>query len=1195
MANGDDGGAAASSWHSMGYGNDAGSTNVLVGGGDKHNNSNNFPPFETRTTTTKSSIVNHPDADRLLPSSETYGRLPTAGYTEKNSSYSSCTEEREVTRNRSRVDTTSATDINNLNLSLRYGTTSTGQQQQQQNSNHGNHLFLTSDSTRTTETSSSAHPELSHHPLYNNSNNINLHNPAAATSSSDLHLDNNNSSSNNPFATTNNSSSLINLSINRTDQNSPTFAPSGSRDRDAFWNLQSSDSTNARLIPDQQAQRPSSTITTQSSQTQQHSNSISQNQNFALSSTPQQSNLSKSINAISNTSATTIPSLQLSSSMGHNTHLHQDNNAASWAIEQSFVDSNHSNGSNSVKMDDRSTTPEGKNRDGDDSTVQSTAVLSVGGQDVGDRLSPDSSPRLNPTNAHLLSGQPATAIFGTPSTVSTTPSTEDADSLDKIGLKLDPSHNTIIEPFTLHRRAPSWDRSPNQRQLYADTEISASMQPHQRSLANDNTNKYWDQQQQQGLQQHHPVAQTYGHQQQQQQQLWGASQQQPPPQSRVASFRHEEKHDSNRGAAASYHHPPQQYARLPPHHQQQQQQHGSQEQQRWIQQQQQAHPQQQQYPGEQARVGSHHMQQQHSDALRAANLNNQSYNHNPYHPSVQRKPGYPPQHPMQPSQSPMRAAQVRPPRAQQAGASPHRQQQQAGGGGPVNAGQPPTVGGGGGGGSSRSSSEILKTLLRKKACLYEPDTSRAVALVTWLVGRELALQHGYFSRQQLQAGVHACVAEKIEAGTITRTKVNRCMQIILNSCFHYIIPRPDGTEEKGHTFRVLFADEVSDDNDLLRLLPAPWNGLSVNRDIVLKASEAELEGKPEPRSNHASPKGSPVLKPVDHRSPVREHHHDGGENDSKRAVLLCFNENVRAAEDVFRCHNEFIRDSAHSSNLQLTAQEWRIFFGKEAASAPHIWGNVGIPVVAVDSPTGGGRKVDLLGQMIPEEAGKFRTTWCAKRYDHDHEFCGMAHVEVNGGWLRRDPNVRWYKDEACPHLVKVADKRASSSSAFLINECSFGINCEFVHSREEMIYHPHQYKSAVCGSIIRGGACRFGDICHQHHPGDSARPTGKKSSSRHGRSNAQSGNNAKNSGALPVGAPILYASPAPASSFEKHLLMPGLQNLYRRQCTVVRAYLRNPKCRCCYSYFGDDAGIGEEQGPRSNPKRPGLPPSQQRM
>ena len=97
---------------------------------------------------------------------------------------------------------------------------------------------------------------------------------------------------------------------------------------------------------------------------------------------------------------------------------------------------------------------------------------------------------------------------------------------------------------------------------------------------------------------------------------------------------------------------------------------------------------------------------------------------------------------------------------------------------PVGTGSPSTSGPN----PPRSSSEILKTLLRKKACLYEPETSRAIAFVTWLVGRELALEYGYFSRQQLQSGVHACVAKKIDDGTITRTKVNRCMQIILNSC-----------------------------------------------------------------------------------------------------------------------------------------------------------------------------------------------------------------------------------------------------------------------------------------------------------------------------------------------------------------------------------------------------------------------------
>jgi hypothetical protein len=87
----------------------------------------------------------------------------------------------------------------------------------------------------------------------------------------------------------------------------------------------------------------------------------------------------------------------------------------------------------------------------------------------------------------------------------------------------------------------------------------------------------------------------------------------------------------------------------------------------------------------------------------------------------------------------------------------------------------------------RASTEVLKTLLRKKACLYEPDTSQAIALVTWLVGRRLALSQGYFTRQELQSGVHSCVAKKIEAGVVTRTKVNRCMVscVLCNFCLSY--------------------------------------------------------------------------------------------------------------------------------------------------------------------------------------------------------------------------------------------------------------------------------------------------------------------------------------------------------------------------------------------------------------------------
>ena len=119
--------------------------------------------------------------------------------------------------------------------------------------------------------------------------------------------------------------------------------------------------------------------------------------------------------------------------------------------------------------------------------------------------------------------------------------------------------------------------------------------------------------------------------------------------------------------------------------------------------------------------------------------------------------------------------------------------------------------------------------------------------MTWLVGRELALEYGYFSRQHLQSGVHACVAEKIDSGTITRTKVNRCMQIILNSCFHYIIPRPDGSEENGEAFRDTFAADAVDDSDELQDLPVPWNDLAVDRDFVLTSASREATPTNSPR------------------------------------------------------------------------------------------------------------------------------------------------------------------------------------------------------------------------------------------------------------------------------------------------------------------------------------------------------------
>lgn len=457
----------------------------------------------------------------------------------------------------------------------------------------------------------------------------------------------------------------------------------------------------------------------------------------------------------------------------------------------------------------------------------------------------------------------------------------------------------------------------------------------------------------------------------------------------------------------------------------------------------------------------------------------------------------------------------------------------------------------------RSSSEVLKTLLRKKACLYEPGTSRAVALVTWLVGRELALEYGYFSRQQLQSGVHACVASKINSGTITRTKVNRCMQIILNSCFHYIIPRPDGSEENGDAFRTHFVASAKDDRSLLISLPEPWNNVTVETDRIIQASRSEEDIK-----KTSSPQSSPHLSSVDHP----------GNEDSKRAVLLCFNENVRSAMDVFHCHNEFIRDTANASKLQLTANEWRSFFGRD-------FGTPGIVDTRSSETSAASQDQDFLGRMNEVELATFRTSWCAKRYDHDHNLCGFAHLAVGGGWLRRNPDHHRYAPEMCRHILPLKDNN-SGATMLIVNQCNEGESCPFAHSLEEILYHPSNYKKDVCKASAQSQGCVLGDVCPYLHPLGShhhiKKPSGEYRSSHHRHPNSRNTSNTQGRGSVgnqPPGAPMLYVAPAPFSMFEKQLQMPGLQTIFRRHSSVIYAHLKNDAPRCVYTNFGDNCAI----------------------
>ena len=515
----------------------------------------------------------------------------------------------------------------------------------------------------------------------------------------------------------------------------------------------------------------------------------------------------------------------------------------------------------------------------------------------------------------------------------------------------------------------------------------------------------------------------------------------------------------------------------------------------------------------------------------------------------------------------------------------------------------------------RSSPEILKTLLRKKACLYEPITSRAIALITWLVGRDLAYTHGYFTRQHLQSGVHAVVAQKIDCGIITRTKVNRCMQIILNSCFHYIIPRPDGVEENGDSFRERFTSEVSvDDSFLMETLSAPWDDLVIDPQVLKQASDHE--------------------HPQESQHDDSEDHHDKGSGAAKRVVLICFNDNVRSAEDVIRCHNEFIRDAAIAANLSLSAEEWRLFFSFRDDDGSHITevtadssvslrtfsspiknvpqGGCDIPYLSFDFPksivspgdrTTGTKEPwshvsDIYGQMNFTELSMFRTTWCCKRYEHDPNMCIFAHVDVNKGWLRRNPQVFCYSDQMCPSVTIVHNEKSMLNGCYL-NACKDGRLCKLAHSQEEIDYHPNHYKCRPCNPTVTGGTttsqhqhthhphvCQLLDICPNSHP-ENRFSTPKSSSHHHSNvnkrhhdssssrgqkghgpntpaggkhtSSSQTGgdqNTFPNQGSntIPRGSPALYLSPSPESDFDALFQFPGLSQLYRRNCATHYAY-----------------------------------------
>lgn len=63
-------------------------------------------------------------------------------------------------------------------------------------------------------------------------------------------------------------------------------------------------------------------------------------------------------------------------------------------------------------------------------------------------------------------------------------------------------------------------------------------------------------------------------------------------------------------------------------------------------------------------------------------------------------------------------------------------------------------------------------------------------------------------------------------------------------------------------------------------------------------------------------------------------------------------------------------------------------------------------------------------------------------------------------WPRRQPRKYVYSPEICPHLRATAG--AHGSQAQVENLCLAGLNCPKAHSKEEVLFHPHFFKTSLC-------------------------------------------------------------------------------------------------------------------------------------
>lgn len=196
--------------------------------------------------------------------------------------------------------------------------------------------------------------------------------------------------------------------------------------------------------------------------------------------------------------------------------------------------------------------------------------------------------------------------------------------------------------------------------------------------------------------------------------------------------------------------------------------------------------------------------------------------------------------------------------------------------------------------------------MRKKTFAYDVDLSRTLTILTWQVGRELTIRKGHFYRRELTDTIHSIAKTVIDRGFTTKTRVNRCLQALLKSCFEYVACYDESSRASGQAFSSIFLRQVDD---------------SATFHLYKQLSPTWREGL----NRHCASSGGLTVDST--------HDYD---KDKFTGAPMGFKVNIRSYEALKSSLENHIVDIAARAKLKPTGEEWSLFFDGNKDRADHF-------------------------------------------------------------------------------------------------------------------------------------------------------------------------------------------------------------------------------------------------------------------